>query len=454
MRIGDHPSLQPISARSFLPVSSGLFVLPNAGLRPSQLVASSLHVAQVSAVERVQAKADLHDKLFAAREGIAQVAAGFIGEEAVRKASQTFNAYVDALDRGNSNDRKKADELRTALQGVRTQVTPTGVDIVAGRLAPDEPAISHTREGAPEAVAGAFIVMRDRLDPVFAAQSESIAVEAETAQARIPVAQTTASVGATIAGLSLRGASLTQILGRVGAAGNKQATQAQKIQRLVGLTLPKPTIPGTILPGLPALGRPVGIAGPEYEINRRTPGIAPGRATVSETPRKGGVPVFEAPAPVELKQPGNTGGPPGQRADVSEAVKAFEQKKRGHESGERVKLPQAGEIRRVDSEGKARPAKPSLRPQPRPAQRVPGPEPRDKKDRKDVPDLPAPTQESVPVAKRDDIPKNPGKPLKDLIPPNPLPPPGGKGDDDDNGNGNGNGNNAGGFDMPAPPPGG
>jgi len=488
LRIGDHPSLRAISARTFLPVSSGLFVLPNAGPKPSQLLASSRHVAQVSSIERVQAKADLHDKLFAAREGIATVAAGEIGDRAIEGAATAFNAYLDALDRGNPNDRRKGEEIRVAMQGLRPQAAAGGVDVVGGKLAPDLDAVAGLRANAPETVSEAFVGLRDRLDPLFAAHSESIAVEAETAQARVPVAQHSASIGATIAGLTLRGAALTQILTRMTSANRKQLTQTQKIQKLAAAALPRPTVPGTVLPGFPALGKPVGIAGPDYEVNRRTPGIAPAQPTVSEA-RSDGIPAFEPPRPVEPERSRKADAPPGQRAEITEAVRDFERKSEGRPLGAKIRLPETVEGRRVDGAGRVRPAKPQIRQQPRPPERVPGPPPDDRKPRKGVPEVAPPTQESEPVTPRDEVPKNPGKPLKDLLPPRPLPPqggnpggganPGNQGNPGNAGNagnqgnagnpgnarnagnsgnagnaannGGGNGNNAGGFDMPAPP---
>lgn len=431
MRVGgDSSSLQPIVVRSLLPVASGLFVLPDAGIKPSQFLALSKTVAQVSAIERVSVKADLHDKLFAAREGLASIAAGGVHPDQVAKAAEAFNTYMDSLDAGNVVDKTKAAEMRVALDTVREDLAAAGVDVVDGRLLPDQEQLIHNSEFEPETVSDIFASARERLEPVFIRQSESLSVEQETAQARIPLTHSAAAVGAALAGLTLKTAKITSILGRMDSVSRAKTVQGARLRRLAALTMPRPTVPGTVLPGFPALGRPTGYRdGAEYEIARRTPGLAPGKATVSAS-RPDGVPAFEKPRPAEYVPPGaDPSAPPGQSAEVTKAVREVERIKRERPISDKVKLPEPSTNRRLDREGNPVSAFRKLRPAEPPGQakaakeRFPGPEPADRPEKKGgVPELPPVTQESKPVQKPDTIPRNPGQALKDLLPKNPLPP--------------------------------
>ena len=434
MRIGGPPGSQPIVARSFLPVSNGLFVLPDAGVKPSRLIAASRTFAQVGAVERVQVKAVLHDKLFAAREGVASVAAGAVAPEDVGQAAQAFNSYLEALDGGNMVDRSKAGELRTAIAEVHNDFAAIGVGIVHGKLAPNFDRLAQYAQMEPELVSDVFDAVQSRLDPVFARQSESLAVEQETAQARIPFTQASAAVGAALAGLSLKTAKLTSILGRMDSVSRAKTLQGARLRRLAAVSMPRPMVPGTTLPGFPALGRPTGYRdGAEFEMLRRTPGLAPGSPTVSAG-RADGVPAFEKPRPAELHQPGSDpGAPPEQKADVAKVVREIDRVKAASPVSAKVQVPGGGFQRRVTAEGKPisafrklRSVEPKSQPQTKPKEavdRFPGPPPVENPDKKGgTPQLPPVTQDSVPVQKQDKIPKNPGQALKDLLPKKPLPP--------------------------------
>jgi hypothetical protein len=455
MQIGDHPQLKPVVARTFLPVASGLFVLPDAGVKASALLGTSVQVAQASALARQQQKVAIHDKLFQAREAISAVASGEIGEADVGRAAETLNAYIDALDAGKSNDRNKAEEVRTVLKAIEPAAGIAGVDVVAGKLVPDASRIARNVDLEPEATSDAFLTIRDRLEKVFVSHSESLSVEAATAQARIPASRTIAAAGARVASLSLKGAQLTQTIRRVDLAAGMTKSQKAQLARLQALAFPRPKVPGTTLPGMPALGRPSGISGGEYFAVRGTPGLAPGKPVVSER-RADGVPDWEAPQPVELRTPISPPGTnPKVSADVAKTVREIAEKKKGHELEAALVKPISSLRRRIDPAGNAVPAKILVRPpkvEPRRrSDRLPGPEPVDRADkRRGSPKLAEPTQDTVPVVKEDKIPRNPGKPLKDLLPQNPLPPRNGPGNGQGNGRGNGRGD---GIDMPAPPPG-
>lgn len=430
MRVGEGTGLQPIVVRSMLPVASGLFVLPDAGIKPSQFLALSKTVAQVSAIQRVSVKADLHDKLFAAREGLAAIAAGESQPDQVARAAEAFNTYMDSLDQGNVVERTKAAEMRAALETVEADLARAGVAVVDGRLRPDADRLLRNVEFEPEVVSESFAMARERLEPVFVRQSESLSVEQETAQARIPLTHSAAAVGAALAGLTLKSARITSILGRMDSATRASTSQGARLRRLAALTMPRPMMPGTILPGFPALGRPTGYRdGAEYEMARRTPGLAPGKAVVSAA-RPDGVPAFEKPRPAEILPPvADPTAPPGQSSEVAKVVREIERVRREKPVSDKVRLPEPSTNRRLDDQGQPVSAFRKLRPAVRPERtkpsepNIPGPAPVERPEKgRNVPELPEVTQDSRPVQKPDKIPKNPGQALKDLLPRNPLPP--------------------------------